>query len=104
MNSGHLQTLLRLFLFSAILCTIGLGEIFHGFGMQITNNGTGIYYKPGIPLNYDSQIIADIGFHFDSAIQTLNYYVYNNQKRSVFIEMCGSYKRELFKNYIVGTF
>lgn len=72
--------------------------------MQMRNNGTGIYYKPGLALNDNSQIIADIGFHIDSATQTATYFVYSNQNRSLFVEISGGYRRELFKENIAGAF
>jgi len=51
----------------------------------MTNNGTGVYYKPGIPLNDDLQVLADIGIHFDNSQQSLSIFGSENKYRSVFL-------------------
>ena len=35
-------------------------------GMQMTSNGTGIYYKPGIEWRKNTQILGDTGVHFSN--------------------------------------
>ena len=72
--------------------------------MQMTNNGTGVYYKPGIPLNDDLQVLADIGIHFDNSQQSLSIYGSENKYRSVFFDITAGIRRELFKETIAGTF
>ena len=72
--------------------------------MQMTNNGTGLYYKPGIALNTDSQVIGDIGFHFDNSIQSASIFGVENNKRSVLLNMSGGYRRELLKKMLAGVF
>ena len=104
MKSYNFKISLRLLFFFVLLHALGFGRIFHGVGMELTNNGTGIYYIPGLALNHESQIMANIGFHFDSATQTITYYRYSSQNRSVFMEISGGYRRELFKESIAGTF
>ena len=91
-------------LISIVLCSLGEGQIFHGAGIQMTNTGTGVYYKPGLPINNNSQVIGDIGFHFDNTIQTTNYYGVNKQNRAIFLEIAVGYRQELFKEMIVGVF
>ena len=34
--------------------------------MQMTNNGTGVYYRPLYEININSQVIGDIGMHFNN--------------------------------------
>ena len=87
-----------------LFCDFGFSKIFHGAGMQMTNNGTGLYYKPGIPLNIDSQVIGDIGFHFDKSIQSTSMFGFENNNRSVLLNMSAVYRRELLKQMIVGVF
>ena len=70
----------------------------------MTNNGTGIYYKPGLELNKFSQIVSDIGFHFDTPFRIMNYYGSSYQNRSISMLLLTGYRRELLKNNIVGTF
>ena len=69
---------MHLIIISILLCSLGYSKIFHGVGMQMTSTGTGVYYKPGIPINNNSQLMANIGLHFDDTMQTPNYYVFNN--------------------------
>ena len=72
--------------------------------MQMTNNGTGVYYKPGIPLNDDLQVIADVGIHFDNSQQSVSIFGFENKYRSIFFDLSTSIRRELFKETIAGTF
>ena len=67
-------------------------------------NGIGVYYKPGISLNENSQFISDIGFHFGSSTQSVTYYSYSNHNRPVLMEISGGYERELFTVSIAGIF
>ena len=87
-----------------LLCDFGFSNIFHGAGMQMTNNGTGLYYKPGIPLNADSQIIGDIGFHFDNSIQSASIFRVQNNMRYVLLNMSLGYRHELLKKMLAGIF
>ena len=104
MKHSYLNLPIRILFFIILLCSIGFGKIFHGAGMQMTNNGTGVYYKPGIPLNDDLQVLADIGIHFDNSHQSLRIFGSENQYRSVFFDITAGIRRELFKETIVGTF
>ena len=87
-----------------LFCDLGFGKIFHGAGMQITNNGTGIYYKPYLPLKVRSQVIADIGFHFESSMQHSSMFIGGNKNRAVFLNIMTGYLRELFARGIGGVF
>ena len=78
---------LYLLLLGVLFCDFGFSKIFHGAGMQMTNNGTGFYYKPGIPLNTNSQVIGDIGFHFDNSIQLASMQEVENNKRSILLNI-----------------
>ena len=72
--------------------------------MQMTDNGTGLYYKPGIPLNIDSQVIGDIGFHFDNSLQSASIFGIENSKRSVLVNVSVGYHRELLEQMLAGIF
>ena len=96
--------LLLILLYIIILSSIGFGKIFHGVGMQMANNGTGLYYKSGWILNYNTQIIADIGFHLNSASQTSTYDGYSKQIKFELLEISGGFRRELLKESIAGSF
>ena len=99
-----LKISIRLLLLGILFCDFVFAKIFHGIGMQITNNGTGVYYKPGIPLNNDSQVIGDIGFQFNTNVQSASIFRVDNKKRSVLLNMSAGYRYELFKEMIVGVF
>ena len=86
------------------MCDFGFSKIFHGAGMQMTNNGAGFYYKPGIPLYTDSQVIGDIGFQFDTNVQSASIFRAVNINRSVLLNMSAGYRYELLKKMIVGVF
>ena len=87
-----------------LFCDLGFGKIFHGAGMQITNNGTGIYYKPYLPLKVRSQVIADIGFHFESNMQHSSMFIGGNKNRAVFLNIMTGYQREFFARAIGSVF
>ena len=99
-----LKISLYFLLLGVLFCNFGFSKIFHGAGIQMTNNGTGLYYKPGIPINTDSQIIGDIGFHFDNSIQSASIIGFENNKRSVLLNMSVGYRRELLKHMLAGVF
>ena len=99
-----LKISLYLLLLGVLFCDFGFSKISHGAGLQMTNNGTGLYYKPGIALNTDSQVIGDIGFHFDNSIQSASIIGFNNDKRSVLLNMSAGYRRELLKQMLAGVF
>ena len=98
------KILFYLLLLGVLFCNFGFSKIFHGAGLQMTNNGTGLYYKPCMPLNTDSQVIGDIGFHFDNSIQSASIFGVENNKRSVLLNMSAGYRRELLKQMLAGVF
>ena len=104
MKHSYLNIPIRILFFIILLYSIGFCKIFHGAGMQMTNNGTGVYYKPGIPLNDDLQVLADIGIHFDNSQQSLSIFRSENKYKSIFFDLSAGIRRELFKDRIAGTF
>lgn len=87
-----------------LLSAFSFSEIFHGAGMQMKNNGTGIYYRSGLTLTQISQLINDIGLHFDTPARSISYNDSSFRYRSIFMELMTGYRRELFNVNIVGTF
>tara|TARA_B100000315_G_C14385198_1_gene499331 strand:- start:46 stop:477 length:432 start_codon:yes stop_codon:yes gene_type:complete len=73
-------------------------------GMQMKNNGTGIYYRFGVPLTQNSQIISDIGLHFNTPARATGYYDSSYKYRSIFMEFLTGCRKELFNASIAGTF
>ena len=70
----------------------------------MTNNGTGMYYKSGLPLDHNSQIIADFGFHFNSLAKTINNEGTKYNNRTIYMELFGGYRKEYLKTSIAGIF
>ena len=73
-------------------------------GMQMTSNGTGIYYKPGIEWRKNTQILADIGAHFTKHRQSVNSFGLINGNSSIYLDLSAVLKQELFKALIGGVF
>ena len=95
---------IRILFLGILLFDFGFGNIFHGVGMQMANNGTGVYYKPGLPLNANSQVICDVGFHFNNSIQSTSKFEVEKKNRSVFLNIFAGYRYELFRKKIAGVF
>jgi hypothetical protein len=70
--------------------------------MQMTTNGTGVYYKPGIELGKGSQIMGDIGAHFDSHLESVNMFDMANTSSSIYLDISAVLRKELLKNLIAG--
>jgi len=87
-----------------LLSALCFGKIFHGAGIQMADNGSGIYYRSGVPLTQNSQIISDIGLHFNTPDRFMSYYGSSYKYRSIFMEILTGYRKELFNASIVGTF
>ena len=83
-----------------LLSTLSFAKIFHGAGMQMKHSGTGIYYKPGLQLTQNSQIISDIGLHFDTPARAYGYYDSSYKYRSMVVELLTGYRKELFEKFL----
>ena len=81
-----------------------LADNFHGMGMQMTSNGTGIYYKPGIEWIKNTQILADVGIHVTNHGQSVNSFGLVNGKSSIYLDLSAVLKQELFRTIIAGVF
>tara|TARA_B100001013_G_scaffold138973_1_gene81895 strand:+ start:106 stop:570 length:465 start_codon:yes stop_codon:yes gene_type:complete len=77
---------------------------FHGMGMQMTSNGTGIYYKPGIEWRKNTQILGDIGVHFSNHGQSASGFGLVNGNSSIYLDLSAVLKQELFRTMIAGVF
>ena len=73
-------------------------------GMQMTSNGTGIYYKPGIEWRKNTQILADVGVHFTKHGQSVNSFGLMNGNSSIYLDFSAVLKQELLKTMIAGAF
>ena len=73
-------------------------------GMQMTSNGTGIYYKPGIEWRKNTQILGDISVHFSNHGQSASGFSLVNGNSSIYLDLSAVLKQELFKTMIAGVF
>ena len=73
-------------------------------GMQMTSNGTGIYYKPGIEWRKNTQILGDIGVHFSNHGQSAGGFGLVNGNSSIYLDLSAVLKQELFRTMIAGVF
>ena len=86
------------------MCNMLFSDNFHGMGMQMTSNGTGIYYKPGIEWRKNTQILADIGVHFSNHGQSASGFGLVNWNSSIYLDLSAVLKQELFRTMIAGVF
>jgi hypothetical protein len=98
-KNSDISFLAIFFLFSNVF-----SAVFHGAGIQMTNNGTGVYYKPGVSLDNSSYFIADIGCHFNASApkHTMKYYTSIQNNRKIFLQLLAGYKKKILKENIVG--
>ena len=75
---------------------ICFGKLYHGMGMQMTSNGTGIYYKPGIKWRQNTQILVNIGAHFNNHMQSVKSVALVNRSSSINMDFMNTVG--LFKN------
>jgi len=79
-------------------------NIFHGVALQMTSNGTGIYYKPGIKLKQHSKLMVALGIHLENKYQNLSRVYIGNRNRSIYLDLSAEFKQELLQEMIAGTF
>jgi len=72
--------------------------------MQMTTNGTGVYYKPGIELGKGSQIMGDIGVHLDNHLKSVSMFDMANTNSSIYLDISAVLRKELLKDLIVSVF
>ena len=73
-------------------------------GIQMTNEGSGFYYKQLWSLTDNSQILGDIGIHIvnhDSYMNMLGFYENN---KDLILDCSTGYRHELFMNQLAGPF
>jgi hypothetical protein len=81
---------------------LGFGKLFHGMGMQMTTDGAGVYYKQLRSLNVNSQLIGDVGLHFDNSKPQIDIFGYDNNFQNTFLDIAVGYRYELFKDQLIG--
>ena len=83
---------------------LGFGKLYQGMGMQMTTDGAGVYYKQLRSLNINSQLIGDVGLHFDNSQPKIDMLGYDNNFQNTFLELTVGYRYELLKDQLIGPF
>ena len=96
--------MVRILIIIAFMCNMLFSDNFHGMGIQMTSNGTGIYYKPGIEWRKNTQILGDIGVHFSNHGQSASGFGLVNGNSSIYLDLSAVLKQELFRTMIAGVF
>ena len=79
-------------------------NIFHGVALQMTSDGTGVYYKPGINFKQYSKLMGVLGIHLDNKFQNVSSFEVENRNRSIYLDLSGEFKQELLQEMIAGAF
>ena len=80
------------------------GKLSHGLGIQMTTDGSGIYYKQLWTLTDKSQITVDAGVHFDNSRLQIGMFGYENHNQNIMLDVITGYRHELFSNQLAGHF
>ena len=97
------NTAINLLLLPCMFC-LGFGKLYHGMGMQMTTDGAGVYYKQLRSLNINSQLIGDVGLHFDNSQPRIEMFSYDNNFQNTFLDLTVGYRYELLKDQLIGPF
>ena len=79
-------------------------NIYHGVALQMTSDGTGVYYKPGINFKQHSKLMGVLGIHFDNKFQNFRRFDAGNRNRSIYLDLSAEFKQELLQEMIAGAF
>jgi len=79
-------------------------NIFHGVALQMTSDGTGVYYKPGINFKQHSKLMGVMGIHLDNKFQNVSKFEVENRNNIVYLDLSAEFKQELLQKLIAGAF
>ncbi len=79
-------------------------NIFHGAALQMTSDGTGVYYKPGINFKQHSKLMGVLGIHLNNKFQNMSGFEAENRNRSIYLDLSAEFKQELLQEMIAGAF
>ena len=79
-------------------------NIFHGVALQMTSDGTGVYYKHGINLKQNSKLMGVLGIHLNNKFQNVSRFEVGNRNRSIYLDLSAEFKQELLQEMIAGAF
>ena len=81
-----------------------MSNIFHGVALQMTSNGTGVYYKPGINFKKHSELMCVLGIHLNNKFQNVSRFEVGKRNRSIYLDLSAEFKQELLQEMIAGAF
>ena len=87
-----------------LMINFGFGKLYHGMGLQMTNDGAGVYYKQLWSLTENSQITSDYGLHFNNSQMKIDIFGYDNNFQNTFLDLTVGYRYELFNDQLIGPF
>jgi len=99
-----LKILIKITIIILLLISAAMPNIFHGVALQMTSNGTGIYYKPGINLKQHFKLMCVLGIHLDNKFQNMSSFEVENRNRSIYLDFSAEFKQELLQKMIAGAF
>ena len=79
-------------------------NIFHGVALQMTSDGTGVYYKHGINFKQNSKLMGVLGIHLNNKFQNVSGFEAENRNRSIYLDLSAEFKQELLQEMIAGAF
>ena len=79
-------------------------NIFHGVALQMTSDGTGVYYKHGINFKQNSKLMGVLGIHLNNKFQNVSVFEAENRNRSIYLDLSAEFKQELLQGMIAGAF
>ena len=79
-------------------------NIFHGVALQMTSDGTGVYYKHGINFKQNSKLMGVWGIHLNNKFQNVSGFEAVNRNRSIYLDLSAEFKQELLQEMIAGAF
>ena len=81
-----------------------MSNIFHGVGLQMTSDGTWVYYKHGINFKQNSKLMGVLGTHLNNKFQNVSGFEAVNRNRSIYLDLSAEFKQELLQEMIAGAF
>jgi hypothetical protein len=99
-----LKILIKIPIIILLLISSAMPNIYHGVALQMTSDGTGVYYKPGINFKQHSKLMGVLGIHLDNKFQNVSNFMVENRNRSIYLDLSGEFKQELLQEMIAGSF
>ena len=70
--------MMNIYIYLLLLSCMGNWVFSQGIGMEMTEDGTGLYYKQLWSLDNISHLTGDVGIHFDNSKRKIDIFRYDN--------------------------